>query len=207
LLSRLSFVTIVTVAITASAFAQDFNSESTFVAALNSNYYNELFNEGGWANGNLLTPPWAAPGNGTFDWNANVTFGNLYELTGALSTDANTDWTVSFSNSATPVYAFGGIFNATNTTSNDFDQFELEFSNGHNENLTNSSGNDFYGYISTTALTSVTFHRLTSTDFISIADVYTGIPVATPEPFSIAGFGVAGLALLRRRRLRRNGIA
>jgi MYXO-CTERM domain-containing protein len=207
------------VALAMSASAQDFSNSGSFLGAINSNYYHETF--AGWAYGNPIgdagtggTPQvsYAGPGANGFDWTAIGGTGvpnagqNLWSLPGALSTEVNdVSITFNFSNSTNAVSAFGGTFQDTDQSGvNQNGSVVLTFMNGsttlHTMTLTNDSASSFYGYVSSTPFTSVVVTIPTTAEFISAGSLYTGAMTAAPEPASFAVLGLAGLALIRRRR-------
>lgn len=67
-----------------------------------------------------------------------------------------------------------------------------------------ADGNDqFFGFVSDTAFTQVTFNQPNPDDYYSVDGVYFGgnapTSVSAPAPFALLGLGLIGLAAVRRR--------
>jgi hypothetical protein len=184
-------------------YTQDFSSEATFKSLLAPNYYNELFSS--WQYGSPLDGQTTWTGVGT-TYNAEASLASgLWSLQNALSTNAgNVTLVIDFANSPTQVFAFGGLFQDVDQSgANEGGNVTISFNGGHSMTLTDPTSPTFYGYISSTQLTTATITvsgGTQSTNYQYLADLYVGAPTSTPEPVTLGVLAVSGIALLRRRR-------
>jgi hypothetical protein len=179
-----------------------YNSEASFVSAIQPNPYIEDFSNftfGSPLDGTQLT--WAAPGGNGYGWTASAP-GGLYSNVSALSTNFGND-PVTINFTAGNVTALGGNFTNTDITGAQIPgTVTVTTSDGGVQSITSNPAS-FLGYTSTVPIVSVTFTATSAAtnNWVQIDHFYTGTAGTVPEPasLSVIGLAVAGLATRHRR--------
>jgi hypothetical protein len=202
-------------ALSVSAGAASFTSQTAFVNALQPGYIFNNFNSSDGQFGNPYDMS-----QGAFDFNAStddnttgpggpaVIFFLDLEGTLAMNIGGGGNFgggdTLTLNFTSDNVTAIGGDFFLTNFIGNlDPAQFTLGLSDGTNVSFSNADSNNFFGYTSSTPITSLTFNPGATNRWAVIDNLYVGEVAAAPEPSSwllmLSAVG-AGIALTRTRR-------
>jgi hypothetical protein len=210
---KLSFSVVAAMAMMATkapAAVTVYTNKTAFLAAINSNYYQEGFES------TTIGPTsfnFSGGTGTTYKYTATSTSaaGGFYPFvpTGgssqALATsNSNQPITFTVNAGSAPVTAFGGYFFDTNVSGSlagTLPEVTTNLSAGYTT-LSSATFTSFIGFTSNTPFTSLTVGELpASNNFPSIDNFIVGTANPVPEPASIAVLGVpAAMALLRRRR-------
>lgn len=186
-----------------------YSSQSSFISALNAGYFAQNFQS--YADGSGHATPMSASGGAgnAFSYSLTTTAqaflvfslsSNRYLTTSGQPTTAwSAPVTISFTGA--PVNAIGGSFFLTNAFGNVVNStVSLSFSDGTSVNLTSQSNSTFFGYVSNTTITSLTFSPPATHHFVSIDNLTVGwSQVPTPGTAMCLVLGSAALARRRRR--------
>jgi hypothetical protein len=175
-----------------------YTDSASFLANLAPGFYTNAFNDA--VPGPSLNLSYSQNG---FDYEVGTQVGavsGLYNDTGLISTDNATDSIVVNFTSGN-VFAVGGNFWATDIsvlpTGTDIN---IALSDGTNVLYTSTGPNDYRGFISDVAITSITIDAVDGvTPFWATMDNLT-VGAAVPAPGAFAVLGAAGLVGFRRRR-------
>lgn len=199
----------------ANASITTYTNRASFLAALQAGYFEDNFT--GVAFGGIQGTSNSRSGNGySVAYSASVS--TLFSAVGAMSVNSvSANLIATVSSSPTSVYAFGADFFFTNSSGN-FNSFS-GFNpipvgtavNGVDPSSVLSSGSNtltnFYGWISTTPLTSVTMTSGALSPqghWATMDNVVVGqaalVSSSAPEPTTLALLGLGVVALVRRRR-------
>lgn len=198
----------------ANAALTTYTDRTTFLAALQAGYFEDTFAGVGF--GGIQGASSVRSGSG-YSVTYSASSGTLFSAVGAMGPNtATASLIATVSGSPTSVYAFGADFFFTDFSGN-FNSFS-SFNpvpvgtavNGVDPSSVLSSGSNtvsnFYGWISTTPLTSVTMSAGSLspiTHWAAMDNVIVGQAAtvsAAPEPTTLALLGIGALALVRRRR-------
>lgn len=192
---------------TASA-SVTYNTQASFLAALNPGYYAETYQS--FAEGGHATPFNFAGGAGNaFSYTATTSAqaflcfslgsNNRYLTTSGQPTTAwSAPITITFTGQ--PVNAIGGSFFLTSAGGSVVDSpLTLNFSDGTSQVINGGTNTTFWGYVSDTAITSLTLTPPATHRFVSVDNLTVG-QSTVPTPGAASLVAVAGVVGLRRRR-------
>ncbi|WP_395094600.1 PEP-CTERM sorting domain-containing protein [Armatimonas sp.] len=196
----------------AQATITTFTNRASFLAALQPGFFNDDF--AGVTNGGIQGASATRSGNG-FSVTYTAPPSGLFSIAGAMSTnDATNNLVATVSSSPAQVFAFGADFFLTDSGGN-FQPFvgnsvSAFASNGVDADSPLAAGvnsvTNFFGWISTTPLVSVTANAggLTPNRWNTMDNVVVGVAAssAAPEPGTLAllTLGIAGGIAIKRRK-------
>lgn len=184
-----------------------YTSQPAFVANLTPGYYGETY--ASQSTGGHGTP-WNFAGGAGNAWSYAATTSAqaflVFDLSGdrylTTSGEFGTGWArpITLTFTGAPVYAVGGsFFYTTAGGAISGGTVALGLSDGGSALLTGQSNSTFWGYISTTPITSLTFTNDATNHFASIDNLIVGTS-PLPAPATVMLLGVAGCFGTRRRR-------
>lgn len=189
-----------------AAFAT-YTEEATFLNLLQPGYFQDNFD--GVTLGSIQGASSTRTG-GDFSVTYTASFDTLFSIPGGMST-ASSDANLIATLSGSDIFAVGGYFFLTNFNGNvepfPGESITATASNGIDAdapltNLDNSATN-FFGWISTTPITTVTVSG--SSEFNSLDNFIVGAadaPAPAPEPGTLALLALGAAGLMRRRKQR-----
>lgn len=188
------------------ANAAQFSNEAAFVANLNPGYYLEQFS-GYPLNSGHATPMGFAGGSGySYQASTGAQAFLVFDLSGnKYLTTSGTDtfqWSspITITFTGAPVTAIGGSFFMTTAFGGlAGSDVSMSLSDGTQVVLNGQTNGSFYGYTSTTPISSLTISPPATHHFVSIDNLYVGSAIV-PAPGVAGLLALAGVASARRRR-------